>query len=75
MGLFVCLVLLWLGSPCAFYPPSVMLEIHSIVPPIVPCYTCLASALLAAIRSTSVDPLARVTEVLSLAFGSHPLYK
>ena len=28
------------------YPPSVMLEINSIVPPIVPCYTRLASAVL-----------------------------
>ena len=70
MGFIVCLMLLWLGSPNAFYPPSVMLEIHSIVPSIVPCYTCLASAVLAAIHSTSVDPLARVTVVLSRAFDS-----
>ena len=70
MGLFVCLMLLWLSLPYAFYPPSVMREIHSIGSPFVPCYTCLAFAVLGAIRSMSVDPLSRVTVVLFRAFDS-----
>jgi hypothetical protein len=68
MGLFVCLVLLWPGSPYAVYPPSAKQGNHSTVSPIVPCYTCLAYAVRTAIRNTSVDPPAQVTLVLSLAF-------
>ena len=68
MGLFVCLVLLWPGSLYAVYPPSAKRGSHSTVSPIVPCYTCLAYAVRTAIRNTSVDPLAQVTFVLSLAF-------